>query len=437
MNQYDVLVVGGGFSGCAAALAAARGGAKVLLAEETGALGGAPNTMLILPFMPHCTPIGGDAADRTILSQGIFLEICERLIAFKKQLEGENAAYTDIPMSIFSEEHLKMVLDHMMAEAGVRVLFHAKLYKADAAEGKISSLTFSVTGGSLTMTANTYIDCTGDAELAYLGGFPTRLGREGDSLCQPMTLCFRVGDVDIPRFRAARAEMQKQYKICQQNGEIDCPREDILVFDTVSPTVLHFNTTRVILKNPTDPYDVTEAEIEGRRQVYDIFRFLRKYVPGCEHATLLSTASHIGIRESRMIEGEYVLTQEDLLACRKFDDGIAACNYDIDIHNPEGSGTSHYYFKPYTYYTIPYRCLLPKGTKNLLVAGRCISSTHEAQASYRIMPVVCTLGEAAGTAAAIALSDGVGVAEVNIETLKDTLRKNGAFIEPTPVHDAR
>lgn len=130
-----------------------------------------------------------------------------------------------------------------------------------------------------------------------------------------------------------------------------------------------------------------------------------------------------------MIEGEYTLTQEDLLACRKFDDGIAACNYDIDIHNPAGSGTSHYFFAPYTYYTIPYRCLVPKGSANLLVAGRCISSTHEAQASYRVIPYVATLGEAAGVAAAVANKTGTTVREAPVSDIQAALRAQGAFIE--------
>ena len=126
------------------------------------------------------------------------------------------------------------------------------------------------------------------------------------------------------------------------------------------------------------------------------------------------------------------MNQEDLIACRKFDDGIAACNYDIDIHNPEGSGTTHYFFKPYTYYTIPYRCLVPKNSRNLLVAGRCISSTHEAQASYRVIPYAATLGEAAGVAAAIAHKNGTTVKDAAVPEIQAQLRRQGAFIEKEP-----
>ena len=143
---------------------------------------------------------------------------------------------------------------------------------------------------------------------------------------------------------------------------------------------------------------------------------------------MLSTAIQIGTRESRMIDGEYCLTQEDLKNCVHFPDGIAAGNYDIDIHNPEGSGTSHYFFAPGTWYTIPYRCLLPVGTKNLLVAGRCISSTHEAQASYRIMPIVCCIGEAAGTAAGVACRAHTSLRGVDVEQVRAILKAGGAPI---------
>ena len=142
----------------------------------------------------------------------------------------------------------------------------------------------------------------------------------------------------------------------------------------------------------------------------------------------MMTASEIGVRESRMIVGDYVLTEQDCLNCVKFDDAIAASNYDIDIHNPEGTGTSHHYFGAGEYYTIPYRSLIPKGAVNLLVAGRCISSDHGAQASYRIMPVVCCIGEAAGTAAGLAVKNNVPVRDVNVAQLQNTLKNNNAYI---------
>ena len=145
-------------------------------------------------------------------------------------------------------------------------------------------------------------------------------------------------------------------------------------------------------------------------------------------AILMMSAAEIGVRESRKIVGEYVLTERDCVNCVKFDDAIAACNYEIDIHNPEGAGTSHYFFPKGAYYTIPYRCLVPRGVENMLVAGRCISSDHGAQASYRVMSTVCCIGEAAGTAAALAAKDGCGVREVDVKQLQSLLKERGAYI---------
>ena len=170
------------------------------------------------------------------------------------------------------------------------------------------------------------------------------------------------------------------------------------------------------------------AEIEAREQVYELHKFLKENIEGFEKSRVLSTALQIGIRESRKIVGDYTLTEYDLKDLKRFPDGIATGNYDIDIHNPEGSGTSHYFFPEGEYYTIPYRSLIPQGVNNMLVAGRCISSEHGAQASYRIMPTVCSIGEAAGTAAAIAVKDNVTFRGIDIQKLQNTLKKNNAFI---------
>ncbi len=428
MKQYDVIVVGGGPAGVPAAIAAARGGQKVLIVEASNALGGAINTMQVMPFMEYVTPTRGHK-NPVFLVRGIFEEICIRHNELGRELEGEGRYYDKLPLYDFSDEYMKIILPRMVREAGVDVLYHTKLIGATAENNQVTSITVAAKSQILTLTAKVFIDCTGDAELAYQAGFPTRLGRPQDSLCQPMTLCFRVGDIDVPTFVKNMPLIQKLYVEAKARGEITNPRENVLIFHTFSPRVIHFNTTRVVKHNPVDPFEISAAEEVVREQVYEMFKFLRKYAPGCEKATLLSSAAHIGVRESRMIDGEYVLTKDDLLANRKFDDGIAACNYDIDIHNPEGSGTSHYYFPDWEYYTIPYRCLVPKNSVNLLVAGRCISSDHDAQASYRVMPFAAALGHAAGVAAAVAIENGTTVKDADITQIQDTLRAQNAFLE--------
>ena len=413
MKKYDIAVIGGGFAGVAAALAAARCGSRVLLVEKSNCLGGAAVNCLVNPFMPYWTEIDGKRVD---LSAGIFKEIHTRLEE-RGAVRYEN----------FLEEELKLILNEMTEEAGVELLFHAYIFKAETLDGRISSVSVATRSGELKIEADQFIDATGDALLATLAGCPTHLGRD-DGLCQPMTLCFRVGNVDVERFFATRKELDRAHKEALESGELINPRENILIFHTPIKNVLHFNTTRVIKLDPTDPEDVTKAEILARKQVYEIYDLMKKHADGLENSFLMMTASEIGVRESRMIVGEYVLTEDDCRGCVKFDDAVTACNYDIDIHNPEGTGTSHYYFKPGEYYTIPYRTLIPKGVGNLLVAGRCISSDHGAQASYRIMPTVCCLGEAAGIASSLAVSGKTDVRDIDVRALQSVLRERGAFL---------
>ena len=414
MKKYDLAVIGGGFAGVAAALAAARAGAKVLIVEKSNCLGGAAVNCLVNPFMPYWTEMDGKRVD---LSAGIFKEIHDRL-------EHHNA----MSKESFLEEELKYILNEMVAEANIDLLFHAYIFKVEKCDEHIASIVVATKSGEMQVEANYFIDATGDAQLAYLANCPTVLGRESDHLCQPMTLCFRVGNVDVEKFYASREKLKIAHAQSLAAGELTNPRENILVFKTPIHNVLHFNTTRVVKKNPTSPEEVTEAEVLARRQVYEIYDFMKKHADGLEDSFLMMTAAEIGVRESRMIVGDYVLTEQDCRNCVKFEDAIAACNYDIDIHNPEGTGTSHYYFPAGEYYTIPYRSLIPKSAENLLVAGRCISSDHGAQASYRIMPVVCCIGEAAGSAVGLAVKQNCTVREIDVKELQNELKRNGAYI---------
>jgi len=254
------------------------------------------------------------------------------------------------------------------------------------------------------------------------------LGRESDNLCQPMTLCFRLGNVDVEKFWATKKQMNEEYKEALERGEFINPRENVLAVKMPVPNVLHLNTTRVVKLDPTNPIDVSKAEIIARKQVYEVYEFMKKHGDGLENSYLMMTAPEIGVRESRKIVGDYILTETDARNCTKFDDAIAACNYDIDIHSPDGTGTSHYYFPNGEYYTIPYRSLIPKTVNNLLVAGRCISSDHGAQASYRVMSTVCCIGEAAGTAIGLAVKNKVDVRSVDVKELQRIIKDNGGFI---------
>ncbi|MBP3606570.1 MAG: FAD-dependent oxidoreductase [Clostridia bacterium] len=422
-TKYDLIVVGGGFAGTAAAIEAARQGTDVLLIEKYNCLGGAAAYALVSPFMAFWTHIGEDKK-RQNLAGDLFLEIVDEAMKLTARSE-------DTPMirdALFDEESMKLAMLRMARKAGVTLLFNTAVTAVTREKGTLRSVKAICKAIDMEFFADHFIDATGDAELSYLAGCTCEVGREGDGQCQPMTLCFRVGGIDKEKFTADRARMQALYKQWQADGRIKNPRENVLVFRNYNEGVMHFNTTRVIKKSPVDPFALTEAEIEAREQTYEMMHFLRSAVEGCENARLLSTALHIGIRESRRVMGEYVLCEEDLIALRRFEDAIAAANYAIDIHSPDGSGTRFQEFSDGEWYEIPYRALLPKGFDNLLVAGRCISSTHEAQASYRIMPFCAELGQAAGCAVAVAKRSGRNARTVNVKDVQAILRTKGFVI---------
>ncbi len=415
-QHYDLIVVGGGFAGTVAALSAARHGVDVLLIERYNCLGGAAAHALVMPFMGYTTrdPASGETR---YLCGDLFRDILREM--------NETLGLSDGNLYEFDEEILKLVLGRMCRRHRVTLLLDTSVTAVERDGSRIRSVSTLSRGVPLSFTADTFIDATGDAELSVMAGCPCHVGRESDGLCQPMTLCFRMSGVDKQAFAAHRHEINPLYREYQAKGLIRNPREDVLIFPNFNAGVLHFNTTRVLRRDPTDPFDVTEAELEAREQVFELLAFLKQHIEGFEHARIQSTALQIGIRESRCVVGEYTLTEQDLKSLARFEDGIAVANYDIDIHSPTDGSTDHYYFGPGEWYEIPYRSLLPRGMDNLLVAGRCISATHEAQASLRIMPFCAELGQAAGVAVAASREEHVDVRAVNIARVREILRSAG------------
>ena len=296
MQTYDLVVVGGGLTGVAAAVAAARQGLDVLLCEQSGFLGGALGNCLINPFMNNGTNLVVDGEKKRVeLSQGIFAEIQQELIRLGAQ-QG----------NMFHEEYMKIVLDRMAIQAGVHVLLHVTLCDVEKEGETLRSVTVVGKSGKIRLGARYFIDCTGDADLAVMAGCPTRLGRDSDHLCQPMTLCFRVANVDMEKFRANRDKITPLYQKLQKEGKIRNPREDVLMFFHPVKNVVHFNTTRVIKLNPVDPFDLTKAEMEAREQMLEMFEMLKNNIPGFENADITMSGPQIGVRESRMIVGEHV-----------------------------------------------------------------------------------------------------------------------------------
>ncbi|MBV9409376.1 MAG: FAD-dependent oxidoreductase [Candidatus Eremiobacteraeota bacterium] len=453
MREYDVLVVGGGNAGCAAALAAARSGARTLLVERYGFLGGTATASMVGPWM---TFHSGD--DRIV--GGIAQEIVERLVV-RGGSPGHIHDASDYVATItpFDPELHKALLFEMMGESGVNLLLHAWFLDALVANGRVAGAGFATVGGTVQVAAKRTIDATADAYVAASAGVATQQG-DARGRVQPASLMFRLSHVDLsvlaqyvrhrpeqmrsslkthertPEALTAVAGLYELWDAARERGAVTVPRELVSFFATPYSDEVTVNMTRVVGIDPLDPDDLTRAEVEARAQVMQLLDFFRKDVPGFANARIAATATQIGVRESRRIVGEYTLTADDVLHARTFDDAVARSAYPIDIHNPSGSGTTTHRLAPGTAYEIPYRCLVPKGVDDLLVAGRCISTTHEALASTRLTPTVMTLGQAAGTAAALSLQQGVTPRALDPALLREHLIHNGVDLRRSATANA-
>ncbi|MFH0802412.1 MAG: FAD-dependent oxidoreductase [bacterium] len=414
----SILVAGGGPAGVAAAIAAARLGAPVTLVERYGFLGGMGTAGLVHPWMSYYS------GEKQLVG-GIFAEIVGSL---KNKQAFKDSSHLGLRHHCFDPEILKGVLQDLALSAGVRLFLHTFLIGSDCSKGAVRSVRTASKSGVEELRADLFIDATGDADLAFLAGVPCEKGRPGDALMQPATLHFRMGGVEEERM-PSREEMNDIYNRAQKEGRLDNPRESLLWFDTTRRGEIHFNTTRVVRIDGTSRDDLTKAEVEGRRQMMEIVAFMIREIPGFEKACLLYSAPQIGIRETRRIKGRATITEEDILKGRIFEDTIALGSYGIDIHNPEGGGTRQDVLPPGRYYGIPYGALLPYSPENIIVAGRPISSTYEAFAAIRIQPTCYATGEAAGTAAALALKSGVKPADLPYSTLRSALLAQGAILE--------
>jgi len=402
-------VAGGGPGGVSAALAAAKQGASVLHVERYGFLGGMATAGLVNPFMPYTVKATGQN-----IASSIFNDILDRLASYGG-LAHDRATFDD--------EQMKLVLDDLLAEQGVTVLLHTLVDGVDVQDGVIRSLRTVAKSGEGRLHARVFVDSTGDGDLAARAGCPVEVGRSEDGLCQPMTLCFRLAGVEADTqtyegIHRLRAEIDPLYQDARGRGQIGNPREDVLIFPMLHPGVLHFNTTRIIHHTALEPVSLGDAEQIGRRQVVEMLSFLKANLPAFRNAYLQKMAAHIGVRESRRVMGQYVLTAEEILDGVKFPDGIARSVYPVDIHNPAGTGTVLKHLADDAYYEIPFRCLAPRRASNLLIGSRCISATHEAHSSLRVMPVVSGIGQAAGLAAAWCAQRTLQVGELDGAELK-------------------
>lgn len=447
-KRYDVIVAGGGVSGSVAAIAAGRMGASVLIIEQGAYLGGALTGCGVGPMMTF------HAGEKQVI-RGIMEEIVERLSE-----EGYSTGHIYDTMQYinyltpFNAEGLKVILDEMTEEAGCDILFHTFIGGAECIDKKITSLTVCNKDGIHQIFAGVYIDGTGDGDVAAFAGAPMSKGRKSDGAAQPMTMNMKYCNVDTKAIkdhirkhiadfsrhqgneklmdsvsRFSFCGFQEEFRKAREQGELEIRREDVLCFETDRPGEYIVNTTRIIDHDAVDAASLSDAETTGRRQCRQLDQFLRKHVPGFSQALLEFTGPNVGVRGSRQLVGCYTLTAEDILQRKTFESVVAHSAYPIDIHNPKGVGTeSCFLSEKGTYYSIPYETLYCNEIKNLLVSGRCISATFEAQAAIRTTPTAGALGHAAGVAAALAAKRDGDVSEVNTDEIQKLLREQDAYL---------
>jgi hypothetical protein len=445
VREVDLLVVGGGTAGAIAAVAGAREGLRTLVVEQFGFLGGTQTGATVTPMMPN-------QLDGEPLNGGIDMELNHRLMA-----EGNSGRFSDGNEGWFNPEMLKCALDDLATEAGAELLFFTHFVDVLMQGDEVAGAVVHNKAGLTAIRARRVIDATGDADVAVKAGVPFE-GGDAEGEHQPLALRFMMGGIDFERFVGFLAE-QERFALtpAQQHGQQPLftaamvegggwplepffrqaledgvlEPEDLNYFQLFSmngrPGEVAFNNPRIRDRiDGTDPFDLSHACITGRRMVGRYAAFMQRYMPGCENAYVSQIAPMVGVRETRRIVGEYVLTAEDVLEGRKFSDAIARNNYPIDLHSKRETEAKLVKLPPGVYHEIPYRCLVPLQAENLLVVGRALSATFEAQGSVRIQSNCRAMGEAAGRAMALSLRDGITPREVDGIRLREHLVRHGA-----------
>lgn len=442
-REVDVLVIGAGPAGIGAAVSAARQGVKTLLFDELGCVGGQATAGLVGPFMTSY-----DARDDKMVIRGIFAEILERMIQ-----KGGAIDPADVPaehpwsgfykighahVGPFDHECLKITALEMLEESGAELLLHTRFIDVIKEGQSIKGVVIANKSGLSMIKAKMIIDCSGDADAAASAGVGYALGNMEDGNMQPATLFFRVNQVDTQLLREHIAEHRDEIRpfygpfswlIREKSAEWgDIPRAEVCLFESPTPGEYRLNVTRILNVDGTKAEDLTRAEITGLKQAHHVFDFLKKNAPGFENAQFLGTASIVGIRETRHIEGIRHLSGDDVKACLVPEDSIAVMATNMDTHNKNDPGGTYYTHQNGLYFGVPYGCLVARGFDNLLVAGRSISADAMAGSAIRMIPCCLVFGQAAGTAAAMACQEGLTAADINVDTLRKILLDQGAFL---------
>lgn len=391
-GDYDVLVVGGGPSGCGAALALGRLGMKTLVVERLNCLGGAWTSGFINPFF--------DTHEKA----GIVNELVSELDS-----QGNWGGFWNIS---FNYEYMKNILERKMKEANVDLLYNTSFSRTLVENNKVYGAIFENIEGRFAITAKMVVDATGDGCVASDAGCPFELGVDGDyTQCQAMTLMFIVGNIP-PKYKDGMMIYEKLNAVYEKAGkQIPFKVPYLIPVPNSHFGVIQF--THMYDYNPLSAKDLTDATIEGRQQLIDAFEYLRKYDEEFKDLDLISSAPVLGVRESRRIIGEYMITLDDILNGAQFEDAVARVTFGADLHTKSNKGQRCFGVQPYQ---IPMRALIPKNYDGIIVAGRSISGSREAMASYRVTGNCCQMGENAGYYIAKAIKDNVNIRDVKLET---------------------
>lgn len=436
--KADVLVVGGGPAGIASAVCAARHGAKTVLCEANGYLGGMATAGQVGPFMTCYDP----PMKRQVI-KGFFDEFVRRMEEKHGALHPSGieagSSYSawrvrgHAHVTPFSSEVLKTTAEEMCGEAGVTLLYHAMFQYVIRDGRKIRCAVFATKAGLIAVEAKTYVDCTGDGDVSFAAGAPFEVGENNNGKPQPASLFFIIDGVDTPALNAYKEKcadisgmwFMDKVKEARENGDFPIPRLKVAIYESVDGTY-RVNMSRLDGYDFCDPADITRAEIEGRKQARIIFDFLKKYIPGCADIRMLQTAPQLGVRESRRIIGKFVLHADEMKASARHADDIFLSGNRFDMHI--GSGVVYESTNGDEPYGVPYRILLPQNVDNLLTAGRCVSGDQNCLAAIRVMPPCFAMGHAAGIAAAMAAQAGIAPADIDTDALRAALKAEGAVL---------
>jgi glycine/D-amino acid oxidase-like deaminating enzyme len=423
-RRYDAVVVGAGSAGSSAAISAARQGARTLLIDRLAFMGGT-STSVLDTFYAFYTP--GETPRRVV--GGLGWEVVERLRAEGVCFERPNTYGAGTGVT-YDQETLKVAWESLAADAGVDLLLHTWATGVRVADGRAEAIRVWNKGGERWIAAEVVVDASGDADLCALAGVAYE-DFASTGVVQSLSTLFRLANVDVERAaQVPKPELWALMRRAAETGDYRLPRLEGSWHRTPFAGVVMVHMTRIPNIDATDPVALTQAELEGRRQVREYHRFLRDCVPGFDRSVVVGTSPSIGVRESRRVIGDYRLSRADVLGARRFDDEIALCGAPIEDHHA-GGDTEWRYVPGGGVYGIPYRCLLPAGVEALLVAGRCFSATHDAHASARSMATCMAMGQAAGTAAALAAAAALPPRRLDVDLLRARLVRDGALLEPS------